>query len=66
MNITINGQIKQIEKEITVIDLLKEVNLNPDFTAVEKNGLILSKEQYIKEPVQENDKLELIRFMEGG
>ncbi|MFH1429812.1 MAG: sulfur carrier protein ThiS [Candidatus Margulisiibacteriota bacterium] len=66
MNITINGENRQIENELTVIDLLNIFNLKPDYTAVEINGIILKKEQYSDEHVKENDTLELIRFMEGG
>ncbi|MFC1595843.1 sulfur carrier protein ThiS [Candidatus Margulisiibacteriota bacterium] len=66
MNITINGNPQTINEQQTVLELLKSFKLNPDTTAVEKNGVILQKGSYASETISDNDIFELIRFMGGG
>ena len=66
MKITINGKPQTIHNVQTIQDLLQHLNLTPYQTAVEKNGIIIEKENYNTETIQENDTLELIRFMGGG
>ena len=68
MKILVNGKIKEYENSlnITVIDLLRDLNLNPDIIIVEKNNKIINKEIFLTELIKDDDKIELIRFMGGG
>lgn len=67
MKLFINGKEEQASADLTVIQLLKEKNVEmPDMVTVELNGKILKKEQFETTKVKENDKVEFLYFMGGG
>lgn len=65
MKIIINGQHADTNSA-TILALLSELKLNPRTTVVEKNGCILNMALYARETINENDELELIRYVGGG
>ena len=72
MQLIINGQeidvpnIVETNCNLSLLDIINSFQLNPDQTAIEKNGVIIDKADYHSETVNEGDRLELIRFMGGG
>ncbi len=66
MNITINGETKQIPDGSTVAALLKELGLDPQATVVERNADILERAKYPDTALANGDALELVRFVGGG
>ncbi|TCT20024.1 sulfur carrier protein [Melghiribacillus thermohalophilus] len=67
MKLMINGQEKSVPHHLqTILDLLQELNLDPGFIIVEKNGEILDKNTFTSTPVQNGDRLELVKFVGGG
>ncbi|RSL28876.1 sulfur carrier protein ThiS [Salibacterium salarium] len=67
MTLTINGAEKEIPEETeTITMLLHHLQLGNKKAVVERNGVILKKEQLDKEPVREGDKLEIVHFVGGG
>lgn len=67
MKLMINGQEKSVPHHLqTISDLLQELNLDPGFIIVEKNGEILDKNTFTSTPVQNGDRLELVKFVGGG
>ena len=67
MNITVNGENRDIPKELTVAELLEECDVKmPDMVSVELNGDILRRGTYAEQTVGEGDKVEFLYFMGGG
>jgi sulfur carrier protein len=67
MKLFINGKEEQASDDLTVVQLLKEKNVEmPDMVTVELNGKILKREQFETTKVKENDKVEFLYFMGGG
>ncbi|MDR2431706.1 MAG: sulfur carrier protein ThiS [Candidatus Margulisbacteria bacterium] len=66
MQITLNGQKKEIAENLTVQALVAELDLEKTALVAELNGVILRQEDWAKIRLQENDKLELIKFCGGG
>ena len=66
VQITLNGNKKTLTEEMNVLDLLKELQLNPNINIVEKNKDFVSKDFYQKTMIQTGDKIEIIRFVGGG
>ncbi|MDQ0299989.1 sulfur carrier protein [Salibacterium salarium] len=67
MTLTINGAQKEIPEETETINmLLNHLQLGNKKAVVERNGVILKKEQYDEEPVQPGDTLEIVHFVGGG
>lgn len=67
MNVIINGNKKQLPKEInTVTKLITHLDITNPVIIVEKNDVILQKAEHETTPIQENDRIEFIQFVGGG
>ena len=65
MQITINGEIKNLLQPVTVADLINELNLEGRI-AVELNREILPRSQFAEYQVNDGDVLEIVRAIGGG
>ena len=66
MKITVNGEAREVGSGTTVLELLESLALDPDSTVVERNGLVLQREQFDDTALEKGDVLELLRFVGGG
>ncbi len=66
MNITINGEKKNVPEHITVQGLLEYLQIRHQRVAVELNELIVTKDRYVLTALKEDDSLEVVSFMGGG
>lgn len=66
INIYINGTSKTIKGELSVLSLLKLLNLNKNNIAVEINREIINKSNYNAYIIKENDRIEIVNFIGGG
>ena len=66
MNIQLNGQGTPVTAAITIGDLIREKGLDPATIVVEHNLAILSAADWDQIILEENDALEIIRFVGGG
>ena len=66
INIYVNGKLKNIKDEQSVLSLLQLLNLNRNNIAVEINREIISKSDYNIYIIKENDKIEIVNFIGGG
>lgn len=66
INVTINGDEKQIPGGRTVLELLADLGLHPRLIVVEHNREILDRERYADTEVRAGDTLELVHFVGGG
>ena len=66
INITINGKTKSISGGISLLSLLKLLDINPEQVAIEYNRVIMDKNQFDSIYLKENDSLEIITFVGGG
>ena len=66
MNITLNGDKKELPDSITLKDAVEKVCSNPDGVVAELNREIIRKDKWQKKLLKDGDILELIAFMGGG
>ncbi|MFH1039482.1 MAG: sulfur carrier protein ThiS [PVC group bacterium] len=66
MNISLNGKQREVEADLSLSGLLKELKLSPDTLCVEHNGRIVHREHFHKIVLKDGDALELVRFVGGG
>ena len=67
MNITINGNAKQLDSQnMTVSALVVTLNLTGKRLAIEKNGEIVPRSQFDAVHLQEGDTLEIVGAVGGG
>lgn len=66
MNITCNGEKRTVDNNISLNDLVLSLDLNPQSLVAEVNGRIIEHPKFSDQVLNENDKVELIRFVGGG
>lgn len=66
MKIIINGKEQEVEEGLSVLNLIKKFNFDPEKIVVEINLEIIKKEDFDKIILKPNDKVEILRFVGGG
>tara|TARA_Y100000591_G_scaffold317248_1_gene326733 strand:+ start:386 stop:589 length:204 start_codon:yes stop_codon:yes gene_type:complete len=64
--IQLNGKRITIKPKISILALLKKYKLDNKKIAIEYNGTIVSKLDYEKKILKNNDKIEIVHFIGGG
>ncbi|MEJ2373053.1 MAG: sulfur carrier protein ThiS [Sulfurimonas sp.] len=66
MKLTINGNEKEFEEQITLLAVLKELSLEDKVMAAAVNMEIVKQDAWDKYQLNDGDKLELLDFVGGG
>ena len=64
--IVVNGKQREIEEGLSIEALLTQLDLDPRAVAVEHNRRIVERERYDEIVVEQGDRLEIVRFVQGG
>ena len=64
--IQLNGKKVVVKSNYSLFDLLKKYKLTNKKVAIEHNGIIVSKVNYKKKNLKDNDKIEIVHFIGGG
>ena len=64
--IQLNGKKVVFKSNFSLFDLLKKYKLINKKVAIEHNGVIISKVNYKKKFLKNNDKVEIVHFIGGG
>lgn len=66
IQIQINGEQRQVERGLSVADLLRLLGLDRRACAVEVNQMLVPKARHASQPVSEGDRLEIVSLVGGG
>jgi thiamine biosynthesis protein ThiS len=66
VTITVNGEKREIEKEVTLDRLLDLFSLPRQRVAVELNNAVVRRQEWETTRVNEADQIEVIHFVGGG
>jgi len=66
VRLTINGKEREAPLLATIADLASWLELPAFGSAVELNGQVVRKAEYAACPLQEGDRLEVVRLVGGG
>jgi sulfur carrier protein len=66
MIITINGEKLAFDKEVSIMDFLNTKNITPNSVVVELNQEIIPSANYHSTWLNQDDSLEILRFVGGG
>ncbi len=66
IEITVNGEARNIAPGQTVLDLLRTLNLDPARVAVEMDREILKQPLWSTTPLRAGAQLEIVQFVGGG
>ncbi|MFI8719070.1 sulfur carrier protein ThiS [Stenotrophomonas sp. NPDC077464] len=66
VNITLNGEPRQLPQSATVLDLLQAEHLTERRVAVEVNGEIVTRSRHAGHLLAEGDVVEIVHALGGG
>ncbi len=66
MNIILNGELREIENNNRVLDMLELLKIKEKVMAVAVNMNIVKKDDWESFTIKEGDKIELLHFVGGG
>ena len=66
MNITVNGELKELEKPINLDRLLELFSLPSQRIAVELNREVVRRKDWENVIVKDDDRIEIVHFVGGG
>ena len=66
MTVIVNGKSKTFQESITLLGILKELDLVDKVMAAALNMEIIKQDNWDKQVLKDNDRLELLDFVGGG
>ena len=66
LRITLNGEPHEVAEGDTIASILDSLGQHPRTVAVEYNGEILRRDNFSTTPVAAGDRVEVVRFVQGG
>ena len=66
MQLTINGEVRSFESQLTLAALIEQLGLKLDRVAVEYNRILLPRAQWAETSLADGDRLEIVQFVGGG
>jgi sulfur carrier protein len=66
LHITLNGEQFELDRPVSVTDLLARLDIDPRRVAVEHNLAILKRHRFPEVVVSDGDTVEIVNFVGGG
>jgi thiamine biosynthesis protein ThiS len=66
LNLTINGETREVPDAITLDSLVAHLRLAPERLAIERNREVVRRRDWPDTILTEGDRLEIIHFVGGG
>ena len=66
MQLTVNGQDRELEEGTTIAELLEQLELDPRMLAVERNLNLVPRTQHANTPLAAGDRIEVVTLVGGG
>lgn len=66
MRITVNGKPEELDRPLTLADLVREHDLTPERVAVEVNRELVRRADFGRTSLAEGDVVEIVTFVGGG
>ena len=66
INVTVNGEVVQIEAPMPIAELLATANVPPDYLAVEVNEQVIPRQTHAEHLIVGGDRVEVVTLVGGG
>jgi sulfur carrier protein len=66
MRLTVNGETKEYERELTLLEMMKKLGISDKVMAAAVNMNIVKQESWETYLLKDEDKVELLDFVGGG
>jgi len=64
--ITLNGERYELERPLSVVELLSRLDIDPRRVAIEHNLAIIKRHTFFDVIIDEGDTVEIVNFVGGG
>ena len=66
MRIQLNGEPRDLERPLSIAELLSELGIDSRLVAVEYNRVVIKRDRYADTIIQERSEVEIVAFVGGG
>ncbi len=66
MQVKVNGRLYTFDDNITLENIINQLNISSQNIIAEVNGNVITKEKFNKTVIENNSVIELIKFVGGG
>ena len=66
MQITVNGEMLELDDGATVADLVQRCEIEPKHVAIEINRALVPRKTFADTPLNAGDQVEIVTFVGGG
>lgn len=66
MEIILNGEARTVSEGLTLADLVRELNMQPRFVAIECNTELVPRRHHAEHVLQPGDCVEIVTLVGGG
>jgi sulfur carrier protein len=66
MQVTVNGEAKDVPEALTVRGLLEHLQIRPERVAVEVNLAVVKRADHVSRKLHDGDAVEIVSFVGGG
>ena len=66
MQIQVNGEQRDVEANVSITELLKQMELDPRYLAVERNLELVPRGEHAETLLADGDRLEVVTLVGGG
>ena len=66
MRIRVNGDPVELTAQVTILQLLEQLHIDPRLVAVEHNLSIIKRARYESTLITDGDEIEIVNFVGGG
>ena len=66
MQIQVNGEQRNVEANLSITELLKQMELDPRYLAVERNLELVPRGEHAETLLADGDRLEVVTLVGGG
>ncbi|QJQ95478.1 MULTISPECIES: sulfur carrier protein ThiS [Halomonadaceae] len=66
MQIQLNGEVRELDGEVTLLELIESLDLAGRRIAVEVNEEIVPRSQHVSQRLAEGDRVEIVHAIGGG
>jgi len=66
LNLRINGEDREVVNNLSLKELVTQLNLTPERVAIELNHNVVRRADWPSTVLRENDQVEIVHFVGGG
>jgi len=66
MRLTVNGELREVPNDLTVLGLIEHLGLVEGPVAVERNQRVVPRAEHASTPLLSDDVIEIVHFVGGG